>query len=709
MGNQPSAIQFQPAIDARNDKLAEASHSRYLAQEEAKFIRESEQEAESARASGHISAAEDLDRQADIHRVRMHEHNQHAAQTIFLANNPSRESHVLLLHGLSTNEAIPLVRNHLARLYNIDSIKHIVILTGLEKLTQDIIDSFWPAAERAMQEFDVDIQCNKPSDGVIYIRFGDDNSESLLADDFLQTDIPLNKLRNVHQEDATDVLKECLGNIRDKGKAINAFISVEDKDFLEQQASEAQTRWLRGHTKSVLDGVPIAVKDNICTERMKTTCGSKMLEDFHSPYDATVVKLLREAGALIIAKANMDQFGMGSANVHSHFGHVNNPTNTDGHFHFSLESLPSHKRSAGGSSGGSAAAVAADLCFAALGSDTGGSVRLPASYCGVVGFKPSYGRISRRGLVAYANSLDTIGILTKDVHDAELIYGILSKYDKQDPTSMLPDLRERIEQEFEDYYDSFDPNGLKGIRIGVPQEYRVKELDESIVRIWEIGIQKLRDLGATIVPVSLPHTQYALPAYYILALAEASSNLARFDGMRYGYSSDSPKSDLLHADTRTEGFGAEVKRRIMMGTFVLSSGLYEEHFLPAQKLRRLVQQDFNKVFCMPNPLLDDAVADLANTSKVHAILTPSAISTAPTISNCIPEADDPTQHTKVKAVDAFVNDVMTVPASLAGIPAITVPAGISSVDGWPVGLQLLAQYGDEPTLLHVARQLETVP
>ncbi|CAO3661146.1 unnamed protein product [Umbelopsis vinacea] len=470
----------------------------------------------------------------------------------------------------------------------------------------------------------------------------------------LSTIAELNRLRNLHQADAIEVLKECLGNIKDRGKAVNAFISIEDKDFLQQQASEAQTRWLKGQTKSVLDGIPIAVKDNICTERMHTTCGSKMLQDFQSPYDATVVKLLREAGALIIAKGNMDQFGMG-----------------------------------------------------ALGSDTGGSVRLPASYCGVVGFKPSYGRISRRGLVAYANSLDTIGILTKDVQDTELIYGILSKYDKQDPTSMLPDLRERIEQEFSDHHDSFDCDSLKGIRIGVPQEYRVKELDESIVRIWEAGIQKLQKMGATIVPVSLPHTQYALPAYYILALAEASSNLARFDGMRYGYTQESPKSDLLYADTRSEGFGAEVKRRIMMGTFVLSSGLYEEHFLPAQKLRRLVQQDFNNVFCMPNPLLDDSVADLSNTKKVHAIITPSAITTAPTIPNCIPEADDPTQHTKVKAVDAFVNDVMTVPASLAGIPAISVPAGKSSVDGWPVGLQLLAQYGDEQTLLHIAKQFDT--
>ncbi|KAJ2963065.1 hypothetical protein NQZ79_g1882 [Umbelopsis isabellina] len=544
----------------------------------------------------------------------------------------------------------------------------------------------------------------------------------------------LNKLRNTHQVDANDLIKECLGNIKERGKAVNAYISVEDKDYLQQQASEAQTRWLKGmqntaqvnccrdfetpsyalkllmpigQTKSVLDGVPIAIKDNICTERMKTTCGSKMLQDFQSPYDATVIKLLRKAGALIIAKANMDQFGMGSANVYSHYGHVNNPQNTDGHFHLSLESLPSHKRSAGGSSGGSAAAVAADLCFAALGSDTGGSVRLPASYCGVVGFKPSYGRISRRGLVSYANSLDTIGILTKDVADAELIYGILSKYDNQDPTSMLPDLRERIEQEFAQHYDDLDQDSLKGIRIGIPQEYRVQELNESIVNIWEAGIRQLRELGAEIVPISLPHTQYALPAYYILALAEASSNLARFDGMRYGYSHDSHDSDLLYADTRTEGFGSEVKRRIMMGTFVLSSGLYEEHFLPAQKLRRLVQQDFNDVFGLPNPLLDNAVADLDNKKKVHAILTPSAISTAPSINSSIPEADNPKHHSKIKAVDAFVNDVMTVPASLAGIPAITVPGGVSRVDGWPVGLQMLSQYGDERTLLHIANQFQT--
>ncbi|CAO3696735.1 unnamed protein product [Umbelopsis ramanniana] len=523
----------------------------------------------------------------------------------------------------------------------------------------------------------------------------------------LSTIAELNKLRNTHQVDANDVMKECWGNIKDRGKAINAYISVEDKDYLQQQASEAQTRWFKGQAKSVVDGVPIAIKDNICTERMQTTCGSKMLEGFESPYDATVVKLLRDAGAVIVAKCNLDQFGMGSHNVHSHFGHVNNPKNTDGHFHFSLESLPSHQRSAGGSSGGSAAAVAADLCFAALGSDTGGSVRLPASYCGIVGFKPSYGRISRRGLIAYANSLDTIGILAKDTHDAELIYDLLSKYDKQDPTSMLPSMRERIEQEYADYYDTVDPDSLQGVRIGVPQEYRVKELDESIMEIWRTGIEKLQKLGATIVPISLPNTQYALPAYYILALAEASSNMARYDGMRYGHTAEKTTSDLLYADARTEGLGAEVKRRIMMGTFALSAGHYEDHFLPAQKIRRLVQIDFNNVFCMPNPLLDDAVADLKNTSKVHAIITPGAISTAPLISKCIPEVDDPTQHTNVKSVDGFIDDVMTVPASLAGIPAITVPAGKSTVDGWPVGLQLLAQYGDEKTLLHVAKLFQS--
>ncbi|OBZ84611.1 Glutamyl-tRNA(Gln) amidotransferase subunit A, mitochondrial, partial [Choanephora cucurbitarum] len=321
---------------------------------------------------------------------------------------------------------------------------------------------------------------------------------------------------------STVALKEALNNIDRHNAHINAFISLHDPNDLEQKARAADQRHAEGTTQSKIDGMTIAIKDNICTSFLPTTCASHMLKDFTSPYDATVVELLKDAGALIMGKTNMDEFGMGSTNEHSAFGSVVNPLYTD------------EQRSAGGSSGGSAASVAMHMCKAALGSDTGGSVRMPASYCGLVGFKPSYGRCSRHGLVAYANSLDTIGILTRDVKDCADVYQIISRYDERDPTSIPEPLRETLDKEDRQLSVSLE-HDLRGLVVGIPQEFYVDSLSSQVIEVWRKGIDHLQSLGATIVPVSLPHLNLALPAYYIIALAEASSNLARYDGIRFGH------------------------------------------------------------------------------------------------------------------------------------------------------------------------------
>ncbi|KAG0165012.1 Trimeric GatFAB AmidoTransferase(AdT) complex subunit [Apophysomyces sp. BC1034] len=386
----------------------------------------------------------------------------------------------------------------------------------------------------------------------------------------------------------------------------------------------------------------------------------------------------------------MDEFGMGE------HGAVNNPFA----YKNDNEALDSstNRRSAGGSSGGSAAAVAMNMCLAALGSDTGGSVRLPASYCGVVGFKPSYGRCSRRGLIAYANSLDTVGVLARSAKDASLVYDVIAQHDSDDPTSMPTTLQthiDELDQNLESQWDS----DLTNLVVGVPQEYYVDPLSSAVKDVWRNGIRHLRDRGASIVPISLPHTRYALPAYYTIALAEASSNLARYDGVRYGHRNTTvPNDDLLYADTRADGFGSEVQRRILLGTHVLTAGAYETLFLPAQKARRLIQQDFDQAFYSPNALHSEEVE---TGGKVHVILTPSAISPAPRIDDCIPIPDDNT-----RVVNAYLNDVMTVPASLAGIPAISVPFGKCPESGYPIGLQLLGPYGHDRFLLRIASVLE---
>ncbi|CEP10873.1 hypothetical protein [Parasitella parasitica] len=507
---------------------------------------------------------------------------------------------------------------------------------------------------------------------------------------------------------STIALKNALESIERYNPDINAFISLNDPLVLQEKAKASDLRHSQvqpGKPLSSIDGTTIAIKDNICTSFLPTTCASNMLRgkgawfffgsearikkttDFTSPYDATVVKLLNEAGALIIGKTNMDEFGMGSYNVHSAFGPVVNP----------MGYSKQERRSAGGSSGGSAASVAMKMCTAALGSDTGGSVRMPASYCGLVGFKPTYGRCSRNGLVAYANSLDTIGILAQNVRDCSAVYDIISHHDIRDPTSIPNELRNRLDAQQDALLSKFKgKSGLKGLVVGIPQEFYVDSLSSQVLNVWKRGIQHLRDLGATIKSVSIPHVSLALPAYYIIALAEASSNMSRYDGIRYGYrSSDVDQTDhkLIYEATRTNGFGHEVQRRILLGTHVLTAGTFETLFLPAQKARRLIQSEFNRVFSQTN-LLD---SHEVNHGDADVLLVPSATSAALNL-------DDSSKENG--GVEEYIDDVMTLPANLAGIPAITVPFK-QSENELPIGLQLLGQYGHDTFLLHIAEQMAT--
>ncbi|KAI0035298.1 amidase signature enzyme [Vararia minispora EC-137] len=444
----------------------------------------------------------------------------------------------------------------------------------------------------------------------------------------------------------------------------------------------------------------IGDKDNICTKDMPTTCSSAMLADYWSPFDATVVDLLRQSGAGIIGKANCDEFGMGSLNVHSIYGPVVNPA-------FPTDDI----RSAGGSSGGSAAAVAAGLCNAALGTDTGGSVRLPASYCGVVGLKPSYGMLSRWGVVSFADSLDCVGVLAKDVDIAHRVFNTLSKYDGQDSTSASPETREKAQRACEEHMQSWrSRRDLAGLRIGVPQEYFPASLSPASVDGVREMLRALRERGATLVPVSLPNTPYALSAYYVLASAEASSNLARYDGVQYGsyiaitamclhvrptpHQIGTPAS--TYALSRTQGFGREVKKRILLGTYALSADAFDNYFLQAQRLRNLIRQDFRDVFLVPDPLL--LSHSPASVDGVHALVHPSAVQTAPPLpdTNVISEGD---------SLGAYVQDILTVPASLAGLPAVSVPARGKNKQG-PVGVSIVGQWGCEAMILEIARVIE---
>jgi aspartyl-tRNA(Asn)/glutamyl-tRNA(Gln) amidotransferase subunit A len=429
---------------------------------------------------------------------------------------------------------------------------------------------------------------------------------------------------------------------------LNLFLEI-DREAL-QRADEIESR-KADFANLPLAGVPIAIKDNICVRGMQTSCGSRILGPYHPPYNATAIESLLAAGASIIGKTNCDEFAMGSSNENSAFGPVKNPWDTS--------------RVPGGSSGGSAVAVAAGIVPVALGSDTGGSVRQPASLCGVIGLKPTYGRVSRYGLVAFGSSLDQIGVFARNAEDAAVVLQVIAGRDPHDATT--------ADVAVPDYTANFDEN-LKGVRIGVSRALLGEGLDEEVRAAIEASIAAYRDLGAEIVDVELPHARYAIAVYYIIATAEASSNLARYDGVRYGFrAEEAPALRDMYRRTRNEGFGPEVKRRIMLGTYVLSAGYYDAYYLKAQKVRTLIRQDFSRAF-----------------ENCDAVLTPTAPSTAFRFGE---KVDDP--------LAMYLNDIYTVTANLAGVPGLSVPCGLSS-EGLPIGMQLLGPYWSEAVLLRLA-------
>jgi aspartyl-tRNA(Asn)/glutamyl-tRNA(Gln) amidotransferase subunit A len=456
---------------------------------------------------------------------------------------------------------------------------------------------------------------------------------------------------------ATALTEAVLKRLEAVEERVQAYITV-TPELARQQAAAADEALARGEICSPLQGIPVAIKDNICTTGVRTTCASRLLANFVPPYDATVMQRLRAAGAVCIGKANMDEFAMGSSTENSAFGPTRNPW---GGFNY----VP------GGSSGGPAAAVAADLCIAALGSDTGGSIRLPAAMTGVVGLKPTYGRVSRFGLVAFASSLDQIGPLTKDVQDAALLLQVIAGHDMYDSTSAavpVPDYRQALAR------------GVRGLKLGVPREYFVAGMDAEVEQAVRAGTETLRELGAELVDVSLPHTRYAVATYYILANAEASSNLARYDGVRYGVRAPQAANLLdMYMRTRAEGFGAEVKRRIMLGTYALSAGYYDAYYKKAQQLRTLFQQDFHQAF-----------------TQCDALLAPVAPTPAFRLGERLA---DPLQM--------YLADVFTIPVNLAGLPALSVPCGLTRQE-LPIGLQMIAPPFREDLLLQVAAAFEAV-
>ncbi|RMF92584.1 MAG: Asp-tRNA(Asn)/Glu-tRNA(Gln) amidotransferase subunit GatA [Candidatus Schekmanbacteria bacterium] len=444
-----------------------------------------------------------------------------------------------------------------------------------------------------------------------------------------------------------EVLDSVLRRIEEVNGKINGYITVLE-DYAKNQIE-------KGLPEGPLSGVPIAVKDNICIKDQLTTCASKILYNFRPPYNADVTERLLNAGAVICGKTNLDEFAMGSSTENSYFGPTRNPWN--------VECAP------GGSSGGSAAVVSADACIAALGSDTGGSIRQPASFCGMVGMKPTYGAVSRYGLVAFASSLDQIGPMTKDVRDCAMLLNVISGYDRRDSTSLKfdrPDYTKALTGE------------IKGIRVGIPSEYFGEGLNQEVADAVKKGIEYLSSSGAEIIDISLPHTDYAVSCYYILATAEASSNLARYDGVKYGYRTEKSSNLIdMYFKTRGEGFGAEVKRRIMLGTYALSSGYYDAYYAKAQKVRTLIKEDFDKAF-----------------EKVDVIVTPTSPTTAFKIGE---KADDPLQM--------YLSDIFTISVNLGGLPAISIPCGFDS-KSLPIGFQIISKHFDESTLLRCAYFLE---
>ena len=436
----------------------------------------------------------------------------------------------------------------------------------------------------------------------------------------------------------------------EKSRDLNTYITEDFSNALLKAKSFDQ----KPNFDLKLPGVPIAIKDLFCTKDVKTTAGSKILNNFIPPYESTVTQNIWNEGAILLGKLNCDEFAMGSSNETSFFGNVQSPINKG--------LVP------GGSSGGSASALAANLTPITIGTDTGGSIRQPASFTGTVGLKPTYGSCSRYGIVAFASSLDQAGPMSKDVKDCALLQEIISTYDEKDSTSI--DFK-RSE------YSKELTNNIKGKKIGIPKEYRVDGMPKEIEDLWTKGIEYAKDCGAEIFEISLPHTNYALPTYYIVAPAEASSNLARYDGVKYGFRSKGENLIDMYEKTRSEGFGSEVQRRIMIGTYVLSSGYYDAYYLKAQKVRKLIKNDFDEAY-----------------KKVDAILTPSTPSAAFKIGE---KTNDP--------VSMYLNDIFTVPVNLAGLPAISIPAGVDA-KGYPLGLQIIGKAFDEQNILNIAYAME---
>ena len=466
----------------------------------------------------------------------------------------------------------------------------------------------------------------------------------------------LNELIKKKEIKPTEILEELLNRIKETEPKLNAYITVtEEKARKKAEIADKELEKLGEDEIPELFGIPLSIKDNINVENVRMTCASKILENFISPYDATVIKKFRERGAIFVGKNNLDEFAMGSSTETSYFGPTRNP--------WDLERVP------GGSSGGSAAAVSARSAIASLGSDTGGSIRQPAALCGVVGLKPTYGRVSRYGLTAFASSLDQIGPITKTVEDAAYLLNIISGQDSKDATSVripVPDFLENLNNE------------IKGLKAGLPEEYFVEGIEPEVKEKVLEAVKKLESLGVEIEEISLPNTKYAVETYYIIAPAEASSNLGRFDGVRYTYRAKDYKNLIdMYCKTRAEGFGDEVKRRIMIGTYTLSAGYYDAYYLKAQKVRTLIYQGFQNAF-----------------EKVDFIVTPVSPTTAFKIGE---KTDDP--------IKMYLSDIFTIAVNLAGLPAISIPCGFDSKN-LPVGLQIIGKAFDEVTILNVANVIE---
>jgi aspartyl-tRNA(Asn)/glutamyl-tRNA(Gln) amidotransferase subunit A len=462
----------------------------------------------------------------------------------------------------------------------------------------------------------------------------------------------LSKALRTRAVSSVELTRACLERIAQHQQALNAFITVEQEAAL-AEAERADAR-LKADEAGALIGIPIAHKDLFCTRGLKTTCGSRMLANFVSPYDATVVQRLRAAGLVMLGKTNMDEFAMGSSNENSYFGPVRNPWD------------PS--RVPGGSSGGSAAAVAARLTPAATATDTGGSIRQPAALCGITGLKPTYGRVSRFGMIAFASSLDQAGLLTRSAEDSALLLGAMAGFDERDSTS--------VELPVPDYAATLD-QPLKGLKIGLLKEFFDDGLEAENAQRIRAALEVLREQGASLKEVSLPHLPLSVPTYYVVAPAECSSNLARYDGVRYGYRCDNPRDLLdLYQRSRGEGFGAEVKRRIMTGTYVLSAGYYDAYYLKAQRVRALISADFERAF-----------------HEVDVLIGPTTPTPAFELAT---KTSDP--------VTMYLNDIYTIGANLAGLPAISVPCGL--VRALPVGLQIIGPHFSEPKLFNVAHRYQ---